>query len=94
MVTNTRKEMVLLIKRIIGFVLAFVLVAGFGGYFAPSASAASNMKVSDELVKILKIVSDAMTIVTSEKMAITPRTPFDITKKRDVCFDVIRRRKK
>lgn len=44
-----------MIKRMLALMLALVLAAGITMYFAPSAAAASDMKVSDELVKILKM---------------------------------------
>ena len=44
-----------MIKRMLALMLALVLTAGVFLGMAPSAAAASDMKVSDELVKILKM---------------------------------------
>lgn len=44
-----------MIKRMMALMLALVLAAGVFFEMAPSAAAASDMKVSDELVKILKM---------------------------------------
>ena len=46
------------------------------------------------LVKILKIVSKEIAMVTNEKITPIPKTTLDTIRKRDVCFDVIGRRKK